>query len=999
MIAASAASQFGDWLYNAALLGYVYAATGSASWVGAATICRLLPYALLGPVGGVIADRFDRRAVLLAGDILRSAVMLALAAVVATDGPVAVVIGLTALASAAGTAERPAAMALLPRLVGESRIGTANALLHTVQDVGVIAGPAAGALLIAVAPDELAFVANAATFAVSALFVSRIRRSTRTAQTSDGEGAGSLLRQGLTTARRTPFVVPLLVVVAMAEFTYGAQTVQLVLYAERLLDLGDGGYGYLLALAGIGGVMSAAVNARLSSSPRVSVIVVGAGAAFCVSQLVYAATGQIVLATVATVVGGAGVVVCEVVAETAVARIVPGEVLGRVMGVFDALSVAAMVLGALVAPLLIETVSLRASFTVLGLVALGLMLVCLGPLRPLDDVSRERARVLASKVATIEALPLTAGAPLLVLEQLASASQTVPLPPGVDVVVEGAPAHAFYVVLDGSVVVHRGGTEVARLGPGDFFGERGLLDAAPRNATVTTAVDTELLRLEGDVLVDALRSAPSVRSALDLPRTAPGSVAVHEPTPLVDDPTWTPDTDRADPVGIPAVSVPVRDVRHGSAARDSVAGATVVVVGAGYAGKRRALARMAALGARLVVVDEEGHWSEALVGEGIAERWRPVRILGRPDEDADAVLDALAADRIEPDGVITFWEDSVCVAARVATRLGLPTNPVESVDAVRSKLVMRATSAALGLPTPRAQRVRSLDELIAAAAVIGFPAVVKPEFGASAMGCVRVDDMASLPSVYTAIRRVVNPEHDGIFRAGNDLLLEQYLDGVEFDVDLVMHDGRCLFSSVSQNWPTAEPSFQETGLHIPPDHDRREVAQLVDLAIRTVQGFGLGRGVLHVEGKCTSRGPRIIEVNARVGGGRIDEMVMAVWGVDLVAAQLHSCLDLVPPLAPSRKPQCAVVDAIIHAPASGRLVSLPLPAAVPDGCLSLDVDVDAAVGERVDGPEEIFATVLAELTIAAKNLDKARALADRLLAEPPMVEPDSVDAGVAPHEE
>src|SRR5436190_2943801 len=100
LIGASAASQVGDWLYNAALLGYVYSATGSAAWVGAATICRLLPYVLLSPVGGMLADRYDRRTVLLAGDLLRILLMLALAAVVAADGPVQLVIGLTALASA-----------------------------------------------------------------------------------------------------------------------------------------------------------------------------------------------------------------------------------------------------------------------------------------------------------------------------------------------------------------------------------------------------------------------------------------------------------------------------------------------------------------------------------------------------------------------------------------------------------------------------------------------------------------------------------------------------------------------------------------------------------------------------------------------------------------------------------------------------------------------------------------------------------------------------------
>jgi biotin carboxylase len=388
-----------------------------------------------------------------------------------------------------------------------------------------------------------------------------------------------------------------------------------------------------------------------------------------------------------------------------------------------------------------------------------------------------------------------------------------------------------------------------------------------------------------------------------------------------------------------------------------------------------------------VVLDEPGHWSESLVETGLAVKWIPTAVTGEPDTDAATVLDALARAGVQPDGVSTIWEDSTEVVARVALALGVPGNPPEAVDAARSKVRTRELCAELGLPSPRARRVRSLDELYAAAGYVGFPAVVKLEFGANAIGAVRVDDLESLPRIYTLVRSTARPETFGIYRAGNDLLLEEYLDGVEFDVDLVMHDGDCVFSSVSQNWPTAEPSFQETGLHCPADHDKREVRRLVDLVVRTVQAFGLHRGVLHVEGKCTSRGPRIVEINARLGGGRVWQYVRDVWGVDLVDALVRASLGLPPSLKASRRPQRAVVDAVVYAPASGRLAALPFGTVEPRDGAHVIVDVDAEVGDAVTGPEEIFASVLAEVSVIAKDLRAARKLAAEVLRDPPVVQP------------
>ena len=536
LIGASAASQVGNWLYNAALLGYVYSQTRSAGWVGAATICRLLPFVLLGPFGGAVADRYRRRSVLLAGDALRVLVMAALAATVASAGPVVLVLGLTALASAAGCAEKPAAMALLPRLAGEARLGPANALLHTVQDLGVVIGPAIGAILLGVAPAWIAFLANGVTFAISALLIWTIRPDTAPV---GGRASGvAQLAGGLRTVRMTAFAQWLIVIVAMVEFTYGAQTVQLVVYATHSLGLGSGGYGVLLTAAGAGGLVSAVANGRLSTSRRVSLIVVVTGSLACATQLAYAGVQVLTIALAVTVIGNAGLVSCEVVGETALARIVPREALGRVFGIFNAASVAAMVAGAVLASVLVASTSLRASLLILGTAALAITLLCGLGLRGLDALNARRADALTSRVKVLQGLPVMVGVPQIVLEQVASAAQFCPLPPGIDVVVQAAPAHAFYAVVDGRVVVHRDGKAVVHLGPGDSFGERGLLDRAPRNATVTTEMDTTLLRVEGDALLDALEAAPDLRPALDLSSTAPG---VHVPpgeTAMVDDPRW-----------------------------------------------------------------------------------------------------------------------------------------------------------------------------------------------------------------------------------------------------------------------------------------------------------------------------------------------------------------------------------------------------------------------------------------------------------------------------
>ncbi len=124
-----------------------------------------------------------------------------------------------------------------------------------------------------------------------------------------------------------------------------------------------------------------------------------------------------------------------------------------------------------------------------------------------------------------------------------------------------------------------------------------------------------------------------------------------------------------------------------------------------------------------------------------------------------------------------------------------------------------------------------------------------------------------------------------------------------------------------------------------------------------------------------------------VESGRIHEIVEAVWGVDLVEAHLRSCLGLPPNLSSSRRARASVVNTILHASGPGRLERLTFPASRPAGCLSLEIDIETEIGSEVVGPEAIFSTVLADITLTGKNLKRARALTAELLIEPPRIVP------------
>ncbi|WP_255950825.1 ATP-grasp domain-containing protein [Streptomyces odontomachi] len=250
-----------------------------------------------------------------------------------------------------------------------------------------------------------------------------------------------------------------------------------------------------------------------------------------------------------------------------------------------------------------------------------------------------------------------------------------------------------------------------------------------------------------------------------------------------------------------------------------------------------------------------------------------------PDTGADAVLAAarkIAAEE-SVSGVMSWHEEHIVQAALVAEELGLPGTPPDAVRRCRDKFATRTALAAEGIAQPGFVVVGNLDEARAAADKLGFPVVIKPRAAGGSQGVVLVADAEELAAHFVTTRDVPVP-HTPVFDQG--VLVEEYVEGPEISVDSVVHRGRVTPLFVGRKEVGFPPYFEETG-HIVDgadpllaDPDFRRMMQAVHTALGCTDGW------THTELKLTARGPRLIEVNGRLGGDLIPYLGLRATGVD-----------------------------------------------------------------------------------------------------------------------
>lgn len=305
------------------------------------------------------------------------------------------------------------------------------------------------------------------------------------------------------------------------------------------------------------------------------------------------------------------------------------------------------------------------------------------------------------------------------------------------------------------------------------------------------------------------------------------------------------------------------------------------------------------MGYRVVVIDSIRSGGRELAKEGLIDLFSPLELSEKPETAAEQCLACLRDLGEKVVGVVTFMEMAVYTTSLVAKSMGLPGLPPESVVKAREKDRLREAMKYAGLPNVKCFAIKARTEILRAVSEVGFPSVLKPVIGADSLGVKRLDDLVDLEKAYLESVDVVSrlEVSSGYLTASDcvksksllpvEFLLEEYLEGPEVDVDIVLKNGNSFYCGLSDNGPTKEPYFTETYGLFPSLLPQRDQDALTSLSLECLKTLGFTHGVFHVEAKLTSAGPRIIEVNARMGGGPIREMHLHVRGVDLCLEQLR----------------------------------------------------------------------------------------------------------------
>ena len=334
LFAGQTVSEFGDWLNQVALIILVYQLTGQQAAVALVLVAQLLPRAIVLPFGGVLADRYPKRRLMLGTDLAQAALAASLL-LVATARDLWSVYAAVMLMHGLAAIFTPARSAAIPVLVPREHLGAANAVNGLAGQVAFFVGPALGRLLVGRWCVDAVFTINAGTFLFSALLIWAMRLPEPPRDPGACAGRAAVredLREGWAVVAPSPTLRMLFGGLFLgAAIAVSLKVLLVALLTERLGRPAED-LGLLMTMVGLGTLGGSLLGlwllARLAVVPLVAAVVL----ALTLDMAVIGAARSFAIVAAALFINGALSMANELVAETTLQRLVPADRLGRVFG-------------------------------------------------------------------------------------------------------------------------------------------------------------------------------------------------------------------------------------------------------------------------------------------------------------------------------------------------------------------------------------------------------------------------------------------------------------------------------------------------------------------------------------------------------------------------------------------------------------------------------------------------------------------------------------------
>ena len=385
-------SNLGDGVRNAALPLLAASWTTDPFSIALLTATSGLPWLLLGLPSGALVDRWDRRRLMFAANVVRAAVMAALAVVVIADmGELALLYVVAFTMGLSETLFDNAAPTVTAALVPAQHLEVANGRLYAAETVtNEFVGPPLGAILFAVAA-ALPFAADATSFLLAGVVLLSLRGSFRPDAIEPRRSLIADIREGLRWLRDRTGLRRLVVASGIWSFVDGAWFSLFVLYALRVLHVSEGAFGLLLTAGGIGALAASLLASRIVARVGRSLALSGSLIVAAATQVALASTTDPIVAAVALAVSGASFATWNVVSASVRQALVPDRLLGRISGVYHMVDIGGEAIGALAGGVLAASFGIRAPLLIGVPLLLVLAIASRSPFRELEDPrSRDR---------------------------------------------------------------------------------------------------------------------------------------------------------------------------------------------------------------------------------------------------------------------------------------------------------------------------------------------------------------------------------------------------------------------------------------------------------------------------------------------------------------------------------------------------------------------------------------------------------------------------------